>query len=324
MLTNYKDVTKPLDFVLIGLSCHALCLAHKMGILNRIHNFGKFSDDDIDKSKNIPLAKAILNTLTASGIFKRSSREYCLTPLGESLYSRIGSITMPFAGYGQLLAKQFLLMDNPNAWNEADIDHNSIADSSVNFGENDLDPIIISIISRLNPKHTVCDLGCGSAKKLAMIARQFNVLGIGFDKSQKVVNAGRKIHKSDKRIELIQADICQLQGIWEDVEIGLVSFVMHDLHTAEASAFLHNLHNHFPRMKHLVVADIVTYSEKVPSIMPGFDYVHGLQGILPRTYEETIKLFEDVNLDVLEEASVPNMPNTFIWTLDLQKIIKKV
>jgi hypothetical protein len=64
-----------------------------------------------------------------------------------------------------------------------------------------------------------------------------------------------------------------------------------------------------------VVVDIVSLSEKIPTIMPGFDYVHGLQGITPRNYEETLEIFERSGYRVFQEFSVPNMPNTFIWIL---------
>ena len=53
--------------------------------------------------------------------------------------------------------------------------------------------------------------------------------------------------------------------------------------------------------------------------MPGFDYIHGLQGFTPRTYEETLNTFKKANYKIFQEIEVPNMPNTFIWILKPSK-----
>lgn len=57
--------------------------------------------------------------------------------------------------------------------------------------------------------------------------------------------------------------------------------------------------------------------------MPGFDYVHGLQGITPRSYEETIETFIKADFKILKELAVPNMPNTFIWVVKQNKSTTK-
>jgi len=69
-------------------------------------------------------------------------------------------------------------------------------------------------------------------------------------------------------------------------------------------------------MQYLLVIDIVSPSETLTSIMPGFDYVHGLQGLTPRNYEETIETFKKAKYEILEELEIKNMPNTFIWILE--------
>ncbi len=76
-------------------------------------------------------------------------------------------------------------------------------------------------------------------------------------------------------------------------------------------------------MKCLVVVDIVSYSKKIPAIMPGFDYVHGLQGFAPRTYEENIEIFKEAQYDVLQEINAPNMPNTFMLDSEISWMISK-
>ena len=95
----------------------------------------------------------------------------------------------------------------------------------------------------------------------------------------------------------------------------MISQVYHDISFERCIEFLESIHKHFPRLRCLIVIDIVSISENLPSIMPGFDYVHGLQGFTPRNYEETLKTFANANFEVLREMPIPNMPNTFIWVL---------
>ena len=72
-------------------------------------------------------------------------------------------------------------------------------------------------------------------------------------------------------------------------------------------------------MQGLIVVDIVLMSNAVPTNFPGFDYVHGLQGVSPRTYEETINVFTKSQFSVRKEIAVPHMPNMFIWVLEASK-----
>ena len=96
----------------------------------------------------------------------------------------------------------------------------------------------------------------------------------------------------------------------------MIGFVFHDINPITKSVkFLKSIHEHFPRMRCLIVIDIVSLSESFPTMLPGFDYVHGLQGITPRSYEETLEAFEKAHFKIIDEVSVPNMPNTFLWVV---------
>jgi hypothetical protein len=78
---------------------------------------------------------------------------------------------------------------------------------------------------------------------------------------------------------------------------------------------LASLQSNFPNMRFLIIVDIVSHSKMVPTIMPGFDYVHGLQGFVPRSYEQTHDVFKSSHYEIFDEIAVSNMPNTFIWSL---------
>lgn len=312
-----KTNSEVFEFVSAGLACHAICLAHEMGILEILDEAGSIATEALKGYKNFPLIRAAMNTLAGAGLVNLNGGVYVLSSLGRTIYKDIGSIVMPFSGYGRLLAKQSSLASDPDAWSDSDLDNIVISDASVNFGETNLDPVIFSIIKNLNPRQTICDFGCGSAEKLFKISCKFGVKGLGFDRSLEVVKKAQRTFQHVEQLEIVQGDIRDLSGIWEDVELGLMSFAFHDIHLqGEACQFLTNLPSHFPQMKHLIVADIVSFSEAVPSIMPGFDYVHGLQGIAPRTYEETLEVFEQSGFTIVDEVAVPNMPNTFVWVLE--------
>ncbi len=117
-------------------------------------------------------------------------------------------------------------------------------------------------------------------------------------------------------VEVVNADITDLNEIWEDVTTAMINMVIHDIVPHSSCVhFLRSLRKHFPRLQCLVVADMVSMSEDHPTIMPGFDYVHGLQGITPRDYHGTIQVFTEAGYEVVSENPVPNMPNTFVWVV---------
>lgn len=323
MLKKTKSKNKPLSdtdpcmtFITTGLGCHALCLLKKLGILERLITSGFFSEDAVQKFRNPALLKAALATLVAAQVLKVENKSYSLTQLGQDIVQNIGALLLPFDGYKDLLSKQLHLMDDPEDWSDDEIDYKSIAISSINFGVKDLDPILINLIDSLRIKGTLCDFGCGTAEKLSKICKQTHLSGLGIEKDRKVIQESHKFTSKHPEIEIVHSDIQELTGVWEDVEVGLISFVLHDIHfEQDGLSFLNSLKKNFPRIKCLIVVDIVSFSESINLIMPGFDYVHGLQGVTPRTYEETHELFEKSKLQLIQEIKVPNMPNTFIWVL---------
>jgi SAM-dependent methyltransferase len=311
-----KKNTSPTEFLTIGLASHALCLIERAGILNFLLEQKIFNQSQLKEYKNPHLLRAALVTLVHAKVLKLKNNIYNLTTLGKKLANSIGIFMLPLVGYRNLFLKQYQLLDEPDAWNDSEIDYKSIALASINFGLNDLDPILIDLITSMNPKGTICDLGCGTGEKLIKICEKTNTNGLGFEKDPKVIEAGKKFRRKKTKIEIIQADIRKLRGVWEDVEIGLISFVLHDIDDKnDCINFLNSLPVHFQRLQCLFIVDIVSLSEGLPYAMPGFDYVHGLQGITPRTYEETQNVFSESNYKFLREISIPNMENTFIWAL---------
>jgi len=304
------------DFIAMGLACHALCLIEHVGILNIVINKDGLNQSRLQSYKNPHLIRAALATLVGAKIFGLSKGIYFITDFARRLTKNIGTLMLPFVGYRHLLSKQFELLDKPNSWKDSDIDYPAVALASIEFGLHDLDPILLDIFQTLKPRGTICDLGCGTAEKLVKICKAVNTPGLGIEKNLGVIKESKKFIKNFQKIEIIQSDITKLNGVWEDVEIGMISFVFHDISpNKKGIEFLKSIRKHFPRLRCLVIVDIVSLSESLPTIMPGFDYVHGLQGMTPRNYEETLEVFEKAHFKVINEVRVPNMPNTFVWVI---------
>lgn len=308
------------EFLNTGLACHALCALDHIGIVEKLQNGNPLRKRSLSTYKNPCLIQAALTTLIKSEVLEFVNEGYQLTEFGSLMVKNIGLLNLPFKGYRKLFEKQFDLLDNPINWSDADIDYSSVAQASINFGLEDLDPLLLELFKKINPKGTICDLGCGTAEKLTKICKELNVSGLGIEKDSKVLKSSKQFTKSYDRIEVIQGDITDLNGIWEDVEIVMTSFVFHDIIPADTSKkLLNSLIKHFPRLRCLLVVDIVSFSMDFPNILPGFEYVHGLQGMIPRNYEENLEVFSKGGFKVANEIQVPNMPNTFIWVLEPNK-----
>lgn len=304
-----------LDFLSKGLGCHAICLLEQVGLLEVIKE-GSIEEQQLQALKNPDLIRSALVTLVGAGAVNVSHQRYSLTKLGHQLANNIGTIVLPLVGYRNLFANQFGLVDNPKGWKNSEIDYAAIARASIDFGLREMDPVIFKIFKEIKPKSTVCDLGCGTAEKLVRICEMLNTSGLGIERDRKVVKASRKFVKNHPLVEVITGDITKLDGVWEDVDAALISMVCHDI-TPDQNCieFLKSLKTHFPRLKCLVIVDMVSISEEMPIGLPGFDYVHGLQGTTPRSYKETMKVFSKAGFSCVQEEKIPNLPNTFVWVV---------
>lgn len=310
---KFNELTS-LDFISVGLACHAICLLEKANMLHKLQK--GLSEKEILCFPNPSLIRASIATLVNSEVVSYESGCFALTSLGISLLEDLGSIMLPFHGYRKLLAKQYDLLTQPGDWSEKDIDFPSIAEASSNFGQKDLLPLLHDLFENLiKPKGTICDLGCGIGDKLSSICSRVNKPGLGIEKDKRVVKKSKTIFSGRKEIEIIRGDIKNLTGVWEDVDVAMINFVYHDFSIEECSKFLNNLKSNFPRLKYLVISDIVSFSETHRSIFPGFDYAHGFQGIIPLSYSEITRSFESEKFSIKYESAVVNMPNTYVWVI---------
>jgi len=317
-LQTHYNSKLALNFVSNGVGCFALTLVQRVGILPLLIEKGFFSEKEIENSekfKNTTAIKAALLSLCLCGALTKNNEQYQLTNLGYQLAKHIGLVTMVFEGYGELIAKGVLIASGRENYPEKYINGESIALSSIQFGEKAVDPEIINIVKDLSLKGTICDLGCGSAHHLLELCKATSLPGLGLDASPEAVNVARKTTEENPNITIELADGANLEGVWEDVEVLIQCFMTHDIFPDEK--FIQSLSSYrqnFPNMKYFIVIDIVAPEENFSSHMPGYDYIHGLLGIETRRYERFISLFSRSGYNVDREVII-DMPNTYLWVL---------
>jgi len=315
-----KIETNAMSFISAGIACNALVTLFNSRILSTLKSNKKFSLKELrgTKYKNLPLLKSALISLEQADILVSINDEYHLTKLGHKLSSKkkIALIQMLFEGYGKLISHQVELTLETCKFDHNYINYNAIAEASINFGEESIDPLVIDIIKKLEIIGTICDLGCGCGTRLIKICKQLKIPGLGFEINNKAVSECRKKAKEMLNFEVHKCDITNLQGIWEDVTILMQSFVLHDIASQDRCISIFSSYKQtFPNMKYFLSIDIISPSKDHPLHMPGFDYVHGLQGITTRNYQETIDLFTKAGYSIFKEYPINEMPNTFLWIL---------
>lgn len=300
--------TDPLQFISDSMGCFALSfLAHK-NILDEIAR-EQIEEHSFETHRDRVAIRSAIHTLMQCKLIDRDKRPYQLTRLGKSVMSHLSLIQMLLGGYGNLLVRS--IVEKPSRFSIHDAE---IAKSSVPFGKNSIDPIVLEEIPLLQPSKTICDLGCGIPTRLIDFCATFGVPGLGIDCSKKTLAIGKKIIKHHSNITLERGDITKLQKLWPDVDILMQYFVLHDI-TPESKCIsvLKDYQTHFPNFRYFIYIDIVF--SQAGEHMPGFDYVHGLQNIQTRSYEETMELFKGASLNVYKERKIEKLPCTYLWIL---------
>lgn len=325
MGTNRQEILKnpnlnahtALEFVSVGVGCFALTLIESVGILSSLVQDGYFEESRLTKQKknmSVPAIKSALLSLCLCNVLAKSDGRYTLTALGFELTKYIGLVTMVFDGYGELMAKGVPIAAGKITHPEKHLNGAAIALSSIQFGEK-VDEIVLETIKKLRLKGTICDLGCGSANRLVKLCKETALPGLGLDASQEALKIARTRSEKYPSINIEYGDATNLEGVWEDVQILMQCFMTHDISPDETFVrVLSSYKNNFPNLKYFMIVDIVAPEENFSSHMPAFDYVHGLQGIETRKYDEYTSLFGKSGYHIAKEIPI-DMPNTYLWIL---------
>lgn len=307
-----------MGFISAGIGCHAFTVIDALGILSKLLENGFFPEKDLlntEQYPNTPAIKSALLSLCCCNILEKKGKNYFLSELGQQLSEQTGLIKMLFDGYGELFAQGIPLALEKNTSPEKYMNGASIAEASIQFGEHTVDPLVTYIISKMKLTGTICDLGCGTADRLLKVCNATSLPGLGLDINSEAIRLAKELTQNNPLIQVEKADVSNLDGVWEDVQLAMQSFMTHDIYPDQNCIdMLRSYKSNFPCMKYLLIIDITAPEDDLSSFMPGYDYVHGLQSIETRQHKRTVELFKKAGYVVFEEISI-DMPNTYLWIL---------
>ena len=308
-----------LDFITTGISCYCLVYLKNVGILELLLQ-GKSIDCDVlscaEFAEQRVAIRSALITLERVKVVERRSDAFYLTELGLSLGEYIGLIVLLFEGYGSLMAKQGEIAQHLPCKVSELLNGKSIAESSIQFGKNTVDPLVSRLLLELQSKGTLCDLGCGVGTRLTRLCRETGNPGLGFENDDQAIALARENNQPEDGLIFEKGDITEIKGVFENVVVLMQYFVFHDfVLRGDWVAMIDSYLTNFPNLDYFIYVDIVAPSKVQNGFMPGFDYVHGLQGIETPTYEQMHDQFKQSQFNIKQEIPVPGLPNTFLWVL---------
>lgn len=303
-----------LQFIGHGIGCNCLIYLYEAGLLNQLNCNNLLNEQEIQQHpQSIPILSA-LRTLIYCKAVEKENGAFKLTSLGNELCSQIGLLRVLFDGYGNLMSHHKELAAGEIEDPKKLLRGPSISNAAVQLAASAFDSLILEEFKHLKFSGTICDLGCGLGRMLLKICELTNNPGLGFDNESKVVEQAQKMLQNTP-VSVERGNITQLNGVWEDVVILLQCHVFHDFESKTCVKIMNSFLGNFPNLKYFYFLDTVAASSDSIEMLPGFDYVHGLLGISPRTYEETLKMFDSSKYNVVKEVKVARLPNTFLWVL---------
>jgi len=311
---------RALSFIEIGIACNALTVLDQSGIIEKLVTSGSYREKDLknfDENSRVLLESA-LKTLCHVEIVSKNSRTYILSDLGYEICNSMPLINMLFAGYGGLFSKQNKIFSSKIPGNYNDLDNEIISKGCSHIPVSDLEIELYNFIKNYKLNGVVCDLGCGAGHRIIHLHNALDIRCLGIDLCEESINEANQITSKNPAINFMVSDVKSLDCVWEDVEILMQCFMTHDISPKEA--FLETLESYkkaFPKMKYFMIMDVFSSdsSEKFKKFAPGFDYIHGLQGISTRDYDETINLFKEAGFEVEHDIRSKTFPNTCLWIL---------
>lgn len=330
-LFNHSTPSSPSAGAMVftyGLCANALVVIHSVGLLPLLFD-RNVSEDEIYDNEKYPDAIAIkgaLMVLQYGQIINKEGHLYSLTKFGEEVIKDLPSFLHWFEAYSQLLGKSVLIAQGKEKAQFEDFSIEEVAFTGDVLKKRFIIPKIKEIISELHIQGEFCDLWSGTGNTIINICKAFQVNGIGFDKSQTMVDVANKniqwAFQSEKiRGQAHFGDISNLSGSYPEVDILYTNFITHHLNPDTfCTSTLRSLKQAFPKARYLILVDCVTPTDKTlsPEIFsPAFDYVHRLQRIETRNKKRLDQIIQDTGYKIVKEIKV-DFPNHFLWVLDMQ------
>jgi len=311
---------RALSFIEIGVACNAITVLDQSGIIKNLLITGHLKTEELKNfnDRKRVLIESALKTLCHVEVLSKNGSSYMLSDFGYEICNSTPLINMLFIGYGNLFSKQneiFSEIENPDYY---DLDNKAISKGCSGLPVSDLEAELRNFIQKLAPQGTICDLGCGRGDRLIALHTSLGIRGLGIDLCKESVEEANKLATDNSLVNFIVADVRKLNCVWKEVEIVMQCFMTHDI--SPKKAFLDTFSSYldaFPNMKYFIVLDVFSSnsSGKNKQFAPGFDYIHGLQGISTRNYEETVSLFTESGFEVELDVRSKTFPNTCLWIL---------
>lgn len=312
-----------------ALLAHAVVLGSRIGILDEIAA-GRVTIGDAPPagaSSRGHLIDAVIRTLWASdaATIEDASGKVVLTDLGEELYRERDIFVLWLDSYSDLMG--YWLQSDATVLPDFGkvVKGDTVAIASAAVGNRYLDDDVLALFGDLKPRGTLCDIGCGNARRLIRLCKEFGLNGIGIDISEGALQAAEP-HVTEARRSGLEArvehgDATRLQGSYPDVSIVMQTFMTHHIMPDNfCESVLRTYPITFPNAEYFLFFDTTTSEEKPHAQLfaPGFDYIHRLQGLRPRTRSEILSVFEDARFELLKEV-ILRVPNSYAWVLKARR-----
>lgn len=308
------------------ISSHALVSLNSIGILEYLKIKERADMDSI--KLDFPLinknaVQAALISLTFVNIISYNNGVFSFTEKGIEILKSIGEFNLWLRAYSKIYPKMEKILSGEEAVNYNDINSEFVAISSAEIGANKVDQYLFEVLDSIEFSGSICDLGCGSGKRIYSICKRKKTNGLGIDISEDAIQFANKNYKlinDENKIKFYREDVTKLNDVYKEVSILLQTFMTHHIIPEKyCSEVFNSYKSKFPNAKYFIILDTVWPEEinNIPELFTsGFLLIHGLQGLVPRTKENIYKIFELSQLELLREVKL-GVPNSYIWLLKL-------
>lgn len=308
-----------------AIASNAILVLEATGILKILDEETKILEDDERIQKlNALVIQSSLRSLARSKILNRTIDEhgvcYVFTSLGKEVYQNVGSFVLWLTGYRNFIAHQTQIASSCRSiMNECSTDGAAVARSSAMLGRKYIDSEVIDFIKQVQPQGKVCDLGCGDGSRLMQICKMTKTSGLGIDFSEGAIQEANKLILSNNvNVQFKTADVTALTESMPEVDVFMQAFLTHHFLPDELCVNVFKRYRQvFSKARYFLLLDTVDRNEpflKEDVFYPGFEYIHSLRGVKPRTIDEMIKIINAAGYIIEKEINL-QLSNYYFWGL---------
>lgn len=302
------------NFIAAGVACYAISLLDEIGLLDQLIE-KRTLPSNIHLSYSNPLVvKEAIQTIKCNNIIYYEEKNYKLTLFGEILMQHRGSIGLIYNGYRNVLSNQMDIFKNSLPITNCPLDDSAISKASAQMGAEFFHKKILTILKNHSVHGKICDLGCGNGTTLMYLCRNLKLPGLGIDTSPASIEIAKKQLEPSDKITFAVEDINKICHVYNDVDVLIQSFVMHDFPNDKYKETLQSLRKVFPNARLFLYIDAVSPEDRDSHQLPGFDYVHSLLGTKPKTLQETIQTLAECNFNIINQEPISELTNCYIFT----------